>query len=369
MGSATAPAVAAERARRRSPALRFVRGCGVWLQDAAGRRFLDAGAADGALAWGYDAALVHEAARRAATLPALPSSCESEPGARVLRRLADRIGDAVGVPGRVLAEVDGARGVEAAIRIVAAHRGGGAVLALPGDPQSTAVARRTDGVAALLVGPVLHPAGCLLPDSGQLRGMVAEVHSTGGLIVADEAFTGMHRLGTQWGFQRHGFTPDLVVAGPALTNGLTGFSCVWAREPLADAAFVASGRRTGAGDPHSLAVVDAVLDRWDAWPDAEQRIHARSELLATELDGLAARRDLVSAVRVTGALTRLDLAGPYADRVRDLAAAPGDGPGLLLPEGAPGTLALHPPLVITAEETRTLVDLLDGALAAVSRQL
>lgn len=52
------------------------------------------------------------------------------------------------------------------------------------------------------------------------------------LLVDDEIQMGFHRAGKLWSFENFGVTPDIVVFGKALTNGLNPISGLWAREEL-----------------------------------------------------------------------------------------------------------------------------------------
>ena len=52
------------------------------------------------------------------------------------------------------------------------------------------------------------------------------------LLVDDEIQMGFYRAGKLWGLAQFGVTPDVVVFGKALTNGLNPLSGIWAREEL-----------------------------------------------------------------------------------------------------------------------------------------
>ena len=420
---------------RTPPRVRFVRAQGVRLYDTAGRPYLDAEACNGAAALGYDAELVQEAGRRASVLPALPSFCESELRVRVLQRLEALFSELTGVPGRVAVELGGAQGIEMALRIVAAHRGGGPVLTFQGgyhgrspftahlsassryravqpwpgpgvvrlpypdcgscphrpatgcNPACAASVERLgrndllgvpgprdpDGVAALVLEPLLNVGGAVLPDGAHLRRVVDHVRSLGGLIVVDEIFTGLHRLGPRWGFLLHELRPDIVVASKALTNGVTPLACVWAREPLAapDRFPPGSHSSTFAGNPHALATVDAVLDRWAAWPDPGRDVGERGRHLAAALARDCGGHRLVRQVEGVGMLARVRLAGPHALALRARAAGPGPDEGLLLASTgmAPDTVILHPPLTSTPAELDAMSGLLARALTALAADL
>jgi len=417
---------------RTPPETRMVRAEGVWLWDAAGRPYLDAEAANGALSFGYDSSLVAEAARRCAGLPGLPSFCESEQRVAVLQRLNSRFEAAIGQQGRVSVELGGAQGIEMAMRIVAANRGRGPVLVFEGgyhgrspftahlsasnryranqpwpgpsvirlpypdcascphrvgdgcNPACTAAVTRlgtndlfgvpgpeaAEGVSALVIEPLLNVGGCVLPDPAHLRAVVEHARSLGALIVVDEIFTGMHRLGPEWGHQLHGITPDIVVASKALTNGITPLSAIWAREPLADPKVFPPGSHssTFSGNPFAIATVDAVLDRWDSWPDPTARMAEYAAALDAALGRLASI-DLVKRHSVVGGLARVELRAPLAMAVRSAATGASDRPRLLLASTgmAPHVIALHPPLTATADELAEMVDLLVAALEEVTR--
>lgn len=378
---------------RSPPDTQMVRADGVRLWDVAGRPYLDAEAANGAAALGYDASILADAAARCAALPGLPSFCESQQRAAVLGRLSDLFERSTGNCGRVSVELGGAQGIEMAMRIVAAHRGRGSVLVFEGgyhgrspftghlsasnrylatqpwpgpsvlrlrypdcnscphrigagcNPACTASITRLgtndlfgvpgpdaeEGVAALIFEPLLNVGGCVMPDPTHLRAVVDHARSLGALIVVDEIFTGMHRLGPTWGHQLHDLRPDIIVASKALTNGITPFAAVWARAPLADPQYFPPGSHssTFAGNPFSLAVVDAVLDRWDALADPSSMVASYAAVLTDLLTGLE-RLDQVKATSVVGALARVELRGPVAMQVRAAATASNGRPGLLL---------------------------------------
>jgi glutamate-1-semialdehyde 2,1-aminomutase len=73
-------------------------------------------------------------------------------------------------------------------------------------------------VAALIVEPIPHNIGCVLPQPGFLAGLRRLCTEHGALLIFDEVITGFrHHLG---GFQAvAGVTPDLTTLGKAMANG------------------------------------------------------------------------------------------------------------------------------------------------------
>lgn len=77
------------------------------------------------------------------------------------------------------------------------------------------------GVAALLIDSLLTSDGIHPFPLGLLAAAADRVRQAGGLWIADEVQSGFGRVGTHWwGYQRHGGTPDLVVLGKPMGNGL-----------------------------------------------------------------------------------------------------------------------------------------------------
>lgn len=353
------------------------------LVDAEGRRFLDAEAANGTVALGYDRTILADAQALAAPLPALPSFVESELRLDAARALVQWFRQALDAPGRVAFELGGAQGIELALKIARAncqataiavfegayhgrsiftsqlsssarYRRHGFNIATPilrlphperaarfgGDPeQSTARAlefiERTlsddqcgapEQWCALVVEPVLNVGGMTYPERSYLRGVVDAFRRRGALIIADEVFSGFYRTGTALGMLHYGIVPDIVVTSKGLSNGLVPVSCVWARDPLLSAECFPPGTHsvTYANNPLNMAVVLAVLQRYARWTDIASDVERLGQRLGAALARLRDRHDVVQSVEARGATARLVLKQPVAGRVRILARTIGE---------------------------------------------
>lgn len=75
-----------------------------------------------------------------------------------------------------------------------------------------------DEIAALIVEPIPHNIGCIMPQPGFLQGLRELCDTYGALLIFDEVITGFrHDIG---GFQKvSGVTPDLTTMGKAMANG------------------------------------------------------------------------------------------------------------------------------------------------------
>ena len=81
-----------------------------------------------------------------------------------------------------------------------------------------ALAANRNEVAAIIVEPVAHNMGCVLPARGFLEGLRQLATAQGAVLIFDEVITGFrHHLG---GYQALcGVTPDLTTLGKAIANG------------------------------------------------------------------------------------------------------------------------------------------------------
>ena len=76
------------------------------------------------------------------------------------------------------------------------------------------------------------------------------------LLVDDEIQMGFYRTGKLWGLEHFGVTPDVLVFGKAMTNGLNPLAGIWAREELIRPEVFPCGstRSTFASNPLGTAV-------------------------------------------------------------------------------------------------------------------
>lgn len=116
------------------------------------------------------------------------------------------------------------------------------------------------GFAGLIVCPIFANEG--LPDvpRGYMARAAEIVRAAGGYLIADEVQAGYCRTGRWWGYQGQGFTPDIVVTGKPMGNGLP-LAATAASKALIDG-FRSRTRyfNTFASSPLQAAVGMAVID-------------------------------------------------------------------------------------------------------------
>ncbi|MEM8925696.1 MAG: aminotransferase class III-fold pyridoxal phosphate-dependent enzyme [Actinomycetota bacterium] len=121
------------------------------------------------------------------------------------------------------------------------------------------------GLAALVLCPILANEGLPEPPAEWFSRATAMVAEAGGLVIADEVQAGFGRSGRWWGYQTSGIRPDIVCMGKPMGNGLP-LSGVAAGHDLVGRfrstnryfnTFAASPLQAAAG----MAVIDELVDR------------------------------------------------------------------------------------------------------------
>jgi len=105
------------------------------------------------------------------------------------------------------------------------------------DSEYHGITDATDGsseFAAFFVEPIQGTGGYVIPPAGYFQALKKVLDKRNILLVDDEIQMGFYRTGTLWAIENFGVSPDIIIFGKSLTNGLHPLSGVWARDPLMD---------------------------------------------------------------------------------------------------------------------------------------
>ncbi|HTR83626.1 MAG TPA: aminotransferase class III-fold pyridoxal phosphate-dependent enzyme, partial [Reyranella sp.] len=116
------------------------------------------------------------------------------------------------------------------------------------------------GFAGLIVCSIFANEG--LPDvpRGFMPKAAEIVRAAGGLLISDEVQAGYCRTGTWWGYDVTGFTPDIVVTGKPMGNGLPLAATAASRKLVEGFRAATRYFNTFASSPLQAAVGMAVID-------------------------------------------------------------------------------------------------------------
>jgi L-2,4-diaminobutyrate transaminase len=239
-----------------------------------------------------------------------------------------------------------------------------------------------DTVAAFIAEPLMAAGGVIPPPAGYWEAIQAVLREHDVLLIADEVVCGFGRLGTGFGCERYGITPDLMTVAKGLTSSYFPVSAAIVSEPLwatlrdlsPPHEIFGHGHTTTAhpvGAAAALANLD-LLEREDLFARAA-RVGAHLQRSLRERFG---EHPLVGEVRGEGLIAGVEL---VADRASRRAFPAGQRVGrrmheLLLEQGlicrAMGdVLAFSPPLVISEAEIDEACSRFAAGLERLSAEL
>ncbi|HEY0427796.1 MAG TPA: aminotransferase class III-fold pyridoxal phosphate-dependent enzyme [Pyrinomonadaceae bacterium] len=86
--------------------------------------------------------------------------------------------------------------------------------------------------SAFYVEAIQGTGGYVIPPEGYFPALKKVLEERKILMVDDEIQMGFYRAGKFWAMENFGVSPDIIVFGKALTNGLNPLSGIWAKEDL-----------------------------------------------------------------------------------------------------------------------------------------
>jgi 4-aminobutyrate aminotransferase-like enzyme/Ser/Thr protein kinase RdoA (MazF antagonist) len=223
-----------------------------------------------------------------------------------------------------------------------------------------ALQARGVGVAATFLDCGLTSDGILTPPPADLASLVAGTHAAGGLFVADEVQAGHGRSGEHlWSFAHYGLVPDVVTLGKPMGNGYPVAAVITRRDLAESFAFAGRVFSTFGGNPvaaqAALAVLAVIEDEGLVEHAGRVGAHLRDLIRARPLPGVVDVRGLGLLVGVE--LTDAPLAERVVDSMRE--------DGVLIGRTGPreNVLKIRPPLPFADEHAELVVEALAASLA------
>jgi 4-aminobutyrate aminotransferase / (S)-3-amino-2-methylpropionate transaminase / 5-aminovalerate transaminase len=237
--------------------------------------------------------------------------------------------------------------------------------------------------SAFYIEPLQGTGGYVIPPLNFFSGLKSVLDRYGILLAVDEIQMGIYRTGKMWSIEHFGVTPDLLIFGKAITNGLNPLSGVWAREDLIDPEVFPPGstHSTFASNPMGTAVALETM-KMLADGDWEAEIAGKGAYFLAQLKELQKRYPIMGDVDGLGLALRIEITGEdgfapdktMTDKIvdeamkGDLDAGPGRRCGLVLDIGGyyKNVITLAPALTISRDEIDLAIRLLDQCFSRAS---
>ncbi len=224
-------------------------------------------------------------------------------------------------------------------------------------------------IAGFFAESIQGVGGTVVFPDGYLQETYEIVREAGGVCIADEVQTGFGRTGSNyWGFENHGVMPDIVTMAKGIGNGAPLAAVVTTPE-IASSLTQRIHFNTFGGNPVSCAIGRAVL-RVIEEDGIQANAAARGDELLSGFRALQDKHDVIGEARGAGLMLGVEMVKDRSrkepateeclqifERCKDL--------GLLLGKGGlhGNVLRIKPPMCLTADDTRFMLEVLDQALS------
>ncbi len=216
-------------------------------------------------------------------------------------------------------------------------------------------------IAGFLVEPIQGEAGVYVPSEGYLAKAKALCEKHNVLFIADEVQTGIARTGKLLAVHHENVQPDVLILGKAISGGVYPVSAVLCNDEIMNVIKPGQHGSTFGGNPVAAAVAVAALEviKDEKLAENAERLGV---ILREGLNKIAAKNDLITLVRGKGLLNAIvintdeesDLAWEICLKFRDN--------GLLAKPTHGNKIRLAPPLVMTEEQIKECLDIIEKSL-------
>jgi len=226
---------------------------------------------------------------------------------------------------------------------------------------------RPEEVAAIFVEPIQGEGGYVVPPPEYLPKLQELCRENGILLVVDEIQSGFGRTGKMFASEHWGIDPDIICAAKGIASGMP-LGAMIARADISTWPRSAHGSTFG-GNPVSCAAALATIELLEE--GLVENAAAVGAILKEQLTALKSRHAEIGDVRGLGLMIGVDFEktdGSHAPEAqkRDRVMQRCFEKGLLLLSCGESTLRFCPPLIVTAEQAKTAVEIFDAAITEAS---
>ena len=236
-----------------------------------------------------------------------------------------------------------------------------------------------ENIAAVIVEPVAGAGGVILPPEGYLKRLREICSANGILLIFDEVITAFGRLGAASAAERFGVTPDIITTAKGITNATIPMGGVFVTDEIYntfmsidDPGVELSHGYTYSGHPVGAAAALAMLEELKT-NDLANNSRERGKELAQGLTKLKKLHRWIGDARGIGLMHALELVSDRSTKTaldKNSMALVGkeiynDG---VMVRISGNNIILSPPLIITNQHIKNIIDAIDAGLSALTKQ-
>lgn len=231
-----------------------------------------------------------------------------------------------------------------------------------GDVEAVRTAFESHGhlIAAFIVEPIQGEAGIVVPSDSYLKDIRALCDKHNVLLICDEIQTGIARTGKMLCHEWAGIKPDMVLLGKAISGGMYPVSAVLGRKDVMLTVEPGTHGSTYGGNPLGCAVAIRALEVVQE-ENLVERAQTLGEVFRQGLKDL--NSPMIQTIRGKGLLNAIviDESKTNGHSAWDLCML-FKAKGLLAKPTHENIIRLAPPLVITEDEVKKALSIIDEAV-------
>ena len=229
------------------------------------------------------------------------------------------------------------------------------------DINSLKNALKDPSVAAFMVEPIQGEAGVVVPDDNYLKEAFDLCKESNVLFIADEVQTGIGRTGKMLCCDHHGFKPDILILGKALSGGVFPVSAILASDEIMLTIKPGEHGSTFGGNPVACQVAIAALN-----VIKEENLSENAQIMGVifrkKLNEYAAESNLVTKVRGKGLLNAIIINDKEDSNKAWEICLEMSNRGLLAKPTHGNIIRFAPPLIINKDELEECINIIISSL-------
>ena len=229
------------------------------------------------------------------------------------------------------------------------------------DIESLKDSLKDQNVVAFMVEPIQGEAGVVVPDDDYLKKAYDLCKESNVLFIADEVQTGIGRTGKMLCCEHHGFKPDILILGKALSGGVFPVSAILASDEVMLTIKPGEHGSTFGGNPVAcevaVAALNVIRDEKLAENAAKMGVIFR-EKLQSYIDG----SKIVEKIRGKGLLNAIIINDEENSDIAWNICLKMAQNGLLAKPTHGNIIRFAPPLIINEEQLNNCIDIIISSL-------
>jgi len=222
----------------------------------------------------------------------------------------------------------------------------------------------TEKTCGVIVEPIQGEGGVNVATSEFLKAVRDHCDRVGAMLIFDEIQCGLSRTGDLWAHTASGVHPDILTIAKALGNGIPIGATLGSGKSVAPHIKTGDHGTTFGGNPFACRVAHHVFERLAA-TEMQEAVVEKSKIFTDTYETLSRKYPGVfSELRGRGLILGFQLSDEAKGKAPEIITAARER-GLLVITAGDGALRIVPPLVISAEEIKRGLEILDKAMAVV----